>query len=477
MAFIKVDRDSVLKGEEFEEVHIPPLTDTEYKTKVFESFKMCLNSKSKSKEVPVYYSYSSRITTTPKTFSNFPPSYMLASFLMTSFNLGMTESFKIIKVLNAFTKKGIDRSIVYRELHLDLSKIPVNVRDLFQNTKVVTDKYKTIEACVIVDGKLSQEMNKFIKIINNVAPQDYVKNKTLPRYKPLMAINSEDFLSMSTSSRLKTLSQTVNVKRHVLHVSLNVQRDIGNLGREYHFISNLPRTDRSKISNLYGYDFESALQTIVLAILQSIQSNVSLNITSNYVKNKAQVRQYVVNLLGVDTDKAKIIITAAYQGGSLGGISKIVGFNLSKDQREGMEALYVETKAIIEALLKVSSISFVAPQSALGSHFAAARWYAAKRTSEKHKLTKDFTLEYYNIYAKKYSKAEASKYAKSYMFYLWSYFEGAARKIVENHLKQPISLHDAVYTQDKSSFDSLNVSKIEDEIYTKIGINLKLGKA
>lgn len=477
MAFIKVNRDSVLKSEEPEKVNIPHLTDAEYKIKVLESFKQCLNSKSKPKEVSVYYSYSSRVTTIPKGSSNFPPSYMLASFLMTYFNLGLTESFKVIRVLNAFTKKGIDRSIVYREGHLDLSKIPVNVRDLFKNTKAVTDKYKTIDACVIIDGKLSKEMSKFIKIINNIAPQDYVQSKALPRYKPLITIKSKDFLAMSTSSRLRILSQTVNVKRHVLNVSLNVEKDIGNLGREYHFISNVPRTDRSKISNLYGYDFESALQTIVLAILKSINSTVSLKVTDHFVKNKVEVRGYVVEKLGVEMDTAKKIITAAYQGGRLKGISKIVGFRLTKEQNKNMEGLYAETKMIIEELLKISSNAFVAPQSTLGTHFKAARWYASNRTSIKHRLTEDFTFEYYDKYVKRFGDEEAYKYAKSYIFYLWTYFEGAARKIVEDHLKQPISLHDAVYTQDKSSFDSLDVSQIEDEIYTKIGIKLKLGKA
>ncbi len=479
MAFIKVNQESVVKGEYFEEAYIPVLTDLEYKSKVIESLKKCLNSKNEPKQVHIYYSYSSRVTLTPKDTSNFPPSYMLATFFMSSFNLKMTESFNAIRMLNAFTKKALDRSIIYRENHIDLSKVPVNIRDIFDNTKVVTDKYATIDACVILDDKLLEEMGKFINIINNVTPQGYIDKaqKILPRYKPLMTIESKDFLAMSTISRLRILSQVVNVKRHKLNVSLNIQRDIGNLGREYHLLTNLARTDRNIITNLDGYDFESALQTIVLAILKSVNSTISLNVTDHFVKNKVEVREYVVKKLGVKMDIAKKIITAAYQGGGLKGISKIVGFRLAKEQNKDMEGLYAETKMIIEELLKISSNAFVVPPSTLGTHFHAARWYASNRTSIKWKLTDDFTLEFYDKYVKKFGEVEAYKFAKSYMFYLWTYFEGEARKIVEGHLKQPISLHDAVYTQDKSSFDSLNVSKIEAEIYTKIGIKLKLGAA
>ena len=176
-------------------------------------------------------------------------------------------------------------------------------------------------------------------------------------------------------------------------------------------------------------------------------------------------------------EMAKKIITAAYQGGGLNSIAKMIKRGLSKEEREGMEDLYLETKQIILELLKVSSSIFKAPNSVLGSHFSAAKWYASHRTSAKHELVNPFDYRYYEDYIAKYSEAKAFKFAKSYMFYLWTYFEGEARKIVESHLKQPISLHDAVYTQDKASFDQLDVKAVEAEILQKIGIPLKLGKA
>lgn len=483
MSFLKVDTESVLRSSESDysigisEPDIPILSDTEYKAKAIHSFSKCINSKQKSEPVPTYYSYSSRITTKPKGFSKFPPSYMLASFFMTSFNLNMTTAFKAIKTFNPFDKRALDRTIVYREGHIDITKIPANIRHVFNNTTVINDKYSKVDACIIIEDDLLKEMNRFIKVVNNLAPQQYAGVKSLPIYKPLITLSTNDFLSMSPTSRIRILSQTIKVKRNKLQVAINVKRDIGNLGREYHILTNIPRTDRAKITNLYGYDFESALQTILLAILQEVNPSLPLTVTQNYVKNKNAVRQYVVDTLGVDKEKAKKIITAAYQGGSIGGIPKIIGSKISTIQRKGMKGLYDETVVIMKELLKVSAKSYTAPLSTLGSHFKAARWYASKRTSIKWELTQDFTYEYYNKFIEQYGLAKASKYKKSYMFYFWTYFEGEARKILQNHLKQDITLHDAVYTQDEPSFKAMVVSDVEDEIYNKIGINLKLGKA
>ena len=482
MPFLKVGEcdTSHIDEDDFstaEEPYIPTMTDDEYRDETLVNFKKCLNRKAASTSVPSYYDYKNKAITVPRGITDFPPSYMLAAFLMTSFNLIMTDSFKVVKTLNTFNKRDLNRLIVYREGYIDFSKVHVNIKHIFKNTTVMTDKYMKIDACVIVEDELLKEMQRFIQVVNNLAPQDYVTSKTLPRYKNQMKIKSSDFLLMSPVSRLRILAQTVTIKRNELNVSLNIKKEIGNLGREYHLLTNIPRDDRGKISNLYGYDFESALQTIVFAILNEVNPSLNLSVTKYFVENKVAVRQHVVDALGVDMEKTKKIITAAYQGGSLGRISEIIGYKLNTDQKEAMKGLYDETKPIMEELLKVSSKSFVAPNTTLGSHFTAARWYASKRTSTKREIPVDFTLEYYQVYLKKYGANKASKFAKSYMFYLWTYFEGEARKVVQGHLRQPISLHDAVYTQDKSSFDSLNISKVENEIYTKIGIKLKLGEA
>lgn len=456
---------------------IPSLSPAQYKAKLLECFTKCINSSNTSKQVPVYYNYHTRSTTTPRSESKFPPSYMLSSFLMVAFNLGMTEAKKVTSLLNAFNKRALDRTIVYREKPVNLSKYPVNVHSLFDNTTVITDKFMTIEACIVKDEAILQELNLFTELVNNLAISDHSKSKTITIYKPLIQIPVSEFLSMSATSRLSILSRTVNIKRNILNVALNIKQDIGNLGREYHLLANVPRPDRAKISNLYGYDFESALQVIVLAIMKEVNTQVSISITENFVKNKAEVRQYVVDILDVNMDLAKKIITAAYQGGGIRSIPQMIGSALNKNQIEGMKDLYVETKQIILELLKISSSSFTNSDTVLGKHFIAARWYASKRTSIKWELVADFNYEYYLEYEKKYNKVKAFKFAKSYMFYLWTYFEGEARKILATHLKQPISLHDAVYTQDKDSFDKMVVKDVEDEILQKIGIPLRLGKA
>jgi hypothetical protein len=484
MSFLKVDTSSVQSADddfvfiqdEPDVPDIPTLSDSEYQLKAIESFQKCLNSKNVPKEVPIYYDYKTRVTITPRGENKFPSSYMLASFFMTSFNLGMSVAFKVVRAFNSFDIRALDRSIVYREGHVNLQNIPVNIRHIFENTEVINDKYMLVKACIIVEDELLKEMSKFLQVVNNLAPSEY-SDTVLSVYKPLMAIKSSDFLSMSPTSRIKILSQTVNIKRNVLHVSLNIKKDIGNLGREYHLLTSIPRIDRDKIPNLWGYDFESALQTIVLAILTDIVPTETFSVTDTFVNNKRYVRQYVVDILGVNMEIAKKIITAAYQGGCLGGISKITGFRLNAVQRKGMSGLYDETKIIMDELVKISSKSYIAPKTVLGSHFKAACWYASKRTTTKWELTEDFTFEIYHDFLAKYGKAKAKKFPKSYMFYFWTYFEGEARKIVQSHLKQAITLHDAVYTQDEASFKSMIVTDVEAEIYKKLGIRLKLGKA
>lgn len=407
MAFLKVGEHdtSHIDEDDFstaEEPYIPTMTEGEYRDKILVNFKKCLNRKAASATVPSYYDYKNKAITMPRGVTNLPPSYMLASFLMTSFNLIMTESFKVVKTLNTFNKRDLNRLIVYREGHIDFSKVHVNVKHIFKNTTVTTDKYMKIDACVIVEDELLKEMQRFIQVVSNLAPQDYVTSKkTLPRYKNQMKIKSSDFLLMNPVSRLRILAQTVTIKRNELNVSLNIKKEIGNLGREYHLLTNISRDDRGKISNLYGYDFESALQTIVFAILNEVNPSLNLGVTKYFVENKKAVRKHVVDTLGVDMEKAKKIITAAYQGGSLGKISEVIGYKLNTDQKEAMKGLYDETKPIIEELLKISSKLFVAPNTTLGSHFTAARWYASKRTSMKREIPEDFTLEYYQAYLKK----------------------------------------------------------------------------
>ncbi len=312
MSFLKVDTSSVQSADddfvfiqdEPDVPDIPTLSDSEYQLKAIESFQKCLNSKNVPKEVPIYYDYKTRVTITPRGENKFPSSYMLASFFMTSFNLGMSVAFKVVRAFNSFDIRALDRSIVYREGHVNLQNIPVNIRHIFENTEVINDKYMLVKACIIVEDELLKEMSKFLQVVNNLAPSEY-SDTVLSVYKPLMAIKSSDFLSMSPTSRIKILSQTVNIKRNVLHVSLNIKKDIGNLGREYHLLTSIPRIDRDKIPNLWGYDFESALQTIVLAILTDIVPTETFSVTDTFVNNKRYVRQYVVDILGVNMEIAK----------------------------------------------------------------------------------------------------------------------------------------------------------------------------
>lgn len=470
--FLKVDKESLLERE-----RVLVLEG------VIANFKSAINSKTlitKAKVIDAYYSYAARDTTDIREHKPVVHSYVLSSFFMSTFAITLTHANALTQLLNTFIKRDYDRKLLYRKGHLDLTKYPESTHKLFRNTVVRDEESNNdIDACLINHGYFRDVLEGFLNQINNVSPTNYSSKGKLPVSKPTISISVGDFLKMSTVSQLRILSHTVNVKRKILTVALNVQKDYGNLGREYHLLTSIPRTDRGNISNLYGYDFESALQVIVLGILKEVKPHIDLPITTHFVNNKKAVRQHVVDTLGVSMDIAKKVITAAYQGGGLSGIPNLIGVDkLTNDQKFGMEGLYSETKLVISTLLEISSTSFLAPDTILGKHFKAARWYASKRTLKKYELLHDdFTFELYDKFLKRYGKRKAFQFAKSYMFYLWTYFEGEARKILASHLKQPITLHDAVYTQDKNSFDQVSIKCIEDEIFSKIGIPLKLDKA
>jgi hypothetical protein len=489
MGFLKVNEGSIKELESMdsaeyaaldlteEKAYIPVLSDAEYKEVVKKNYETCVKSERQPREVPTYHNYStSRDTSNPRGTDKFPLSYTLACFLMSSFNLKMSVAYKVTTILNSFNKRNVDRTIIYRDTPINPKKIPANVRSLFSNEAVISEKFVPVDACVVNNLDLVEQMKRFINCINNLSPSTCSNAATHSRFRTI-EISVDDFLSMSVTGMIRVLSQTVRVKRKVLYVALNMQKDYGNLGREYHLLTSVSRDDRSKITNLYGYDFESALQTIVLSLCAELKVNLPYGATQNYVTDKKNVRKYVVDKLGVSTDIAKKVITAAYQGGRMKGIKQITGLILTNDQKIGMQALYEETQLVLFGLLPASSKNYTASQSILGLHMKAACWYAAKRTKKKYELTDDFTLEYYNDYVKQYGKSKAYNFVKSYVFYLWTYFEGKARKILESHLDKPISLHDAAYSQSFSSFKLLNVKAVEAEILQKIGIPLKLGKA
>ena len=70
MPFLKVDSKSVVKSEGKlsvrEELDLPELSDNEYKKKVLENFKQCINASNSTNQVDTYYDYKSRVTLTPR---------------------------------------------------------------------------------------------------------------------------------------------------------------------------------------------------------------------------------------------------------------------------------------------------------------------------------------------------------------------------------------------------------------------------
>ena len=96
MSFLVVNSDSIESSEcSLDDIIIEGVLD---------NFRSCINSKtlvSNAKVIPLYYSYVSRPTVTPRGELESVPAYMLATFLMSCFSISLTTSTSLVKTLNS----------------------------------------------------------------------------------------------------------------------------------------------------------------------------------------------------------------------------------------------------------------------------------------------------------------------------------------------------------------------------------------
>ena len=294
-------------------------------------------------------------------------------------------------------------------------------------------KYYLIELEAVEIPKYTKGMNK--------NPEQYLK------------IYIYDILKMSLYSQLTLLRNLVYVKDFVLYIKLNHKQDIGNFGRRYNTLNEIARDDRKLISNLYGVDMATALQTILLADMKIVDPKMELPITTLLITDKTRVRKETMQLMGYKTiEIAKMNLTAIFQG------------RWYNKRYLPLKKLFDERDLISKTLIKQAFTDIKSQRMK----------YAIERTNTK--LAKKFPdNETYQVEEYELNDNDGKQHIRnSFMFYYWTFKEREIQNIIADNFKYPITLHDAVYTQYEQEFNRLNIEDIEKKILKELDIAIKL---
>ena len=185
----------------------------------------------------------------------------------------------------------------------------------------------------------------------------------------------------------------------------------------------------------------TALQTILLH-----DTGLDLPFTKLLTTDKHKARKEVKELMGYDTiEQAKTEITAIYQG------------------RKFNDKKYKPLKHIFDERDKIAEIVITDKRDSKRVK------YATLRTETKHNNLK--VSDYHN---EKILQRDRFNILKSYMFFYWTYKERQIQDIISKRFNRPITLHDAVYTQDKVEMDNLDIDSIKEEIHRDLGLKIDL---
>ncbi len=233
---------------------------------------------------------------------------------------------------------------------------------------------------------------------------------------------------------------------------MNHKQEIGNYGRRYNTINEIARNDRKLISNLYGVDIATALQTILLADMKQLAPSEKLPLTTRLTIEKNQIRKEALERMKFkDISTAKMEITAIYQG------------RWYKPYYKPLKKLFDERDLIAETVIKQVLLN---PKSARVK-------YATERTNQK--LREKFKEEEYSVEDYEGSKQGMKQQIRnSFLFYYWTFKEREIQNMLAREFKYPLTLHDAVYTQDIEEFKRLNIQQVEDNIFQELQISIKL---
>ncbi|SMP87548.1 hypothetical protein SAMN06313540_1129 [Epsilonproteobacteria bacterium SCGC AD-308-E02] len=270
-------------------------------------------------------------------------------------------------------------------------------------------------------------------------------------------MNITDISKMSLCAQTHLLKNLVYVKDFILYVRPQHKQEIGNQGRRYNILNEIARDDRQYISELGGADIATALQTILIADMKRIAPDAELPLTQRLINDKKAYRAEIAETMGytnkngtLDITRAKMEITAIYQG------------RWYKKYFYPMKTIFDERDTISKAVIRLR----------LTEKKTKRIKYATSRTETK--MAEKFGKEYTT-----YEKGDdnyKTDYRNTFLFFYWTYMERKIQNIVARVFKSPITLHDAVYTQNKEEYDMMNIERIQKQIKEELDLNIKIEK-
>ncbi len=284
---------------------------------------------------------------------------------------------------------------------------------------------------------------------------DYIDGKTLDTgikfyRKKSLAVLKNDFASMSLRGKMIIMRNLHHYEDGILYVHMKTRQSYGNYGRQQNVLAEMSRSDRKMISNLYGFDMESALQTILYRIFQP--RGYELPYTYKYIINKKSKRETMMRLTGLSMDGVKALITSVYQGLKWAG-----------ENHRFIKDIMTDAATLRQAIMDIELDD--------KEHKEALKYAThACKHSTKVKMTR---LQY----ERSTSKEKRLNYEKTFMFHFWTFYERQIQDVMSRYFSNPLPLHDAVYTQDKDEFEDFDIVECEQCIYDETGIKIGLDKA
>lgn len=393
--------------------------------------KLICNNLSKTDSIQVPYRSKGRFKADTKRDKFFYRQGLLETFIFSMLFGGkfsaMDDCFQLCRFLRTIKERdGVDSNIHrYSKSTSSYQKLNPGIKSLFRVETITTSK-DTLVTAYFINCDLTYALDKFLNVASLSLTDDT---------KDTFTITKSELLTMHTMSQIILLDRVHCIKGDQLYIKLYEKNEIAMCGRRYNTLNTIARVDRHKIE-LYGYDMESALQTILYS---KFSNTLDLSWSKYYISNKRGVREDIANLFNLPIDTVKTEITAIYQGR---------WYNPEKyPMHQHVKVLFDEVEAI---------------KTYLYSNY----WKKSKDESEAYKYARKRTKD-------KYPDTTSKRNLKvTFLFFYWTYYERQIQDVMCKYISNSLPLHDAVYTQD-SNLPSKEY--LESQIKEETGISMRLG--
>ncbi len=369
----------------------------------------------------------------------------LIEVLMNKIGLNMKQSILVSSAMNNVNQKDEDNNRFAANTGGSYYKLDKDIKEQFfeefeysggkKNGQLIGYRVKNSED---IESRIYEFIDEFKTKARSKG------NKPLNKY---LHIIIEDYKKMSLYTKLHLLNSLVYAKNDMLYVDMRHSQEIGNIGRRYNIINEIPREDRKKMTNLYGIDMNTALQAILYQDIKRLEPNINLPLLRKQIKNRSEVREEVRVIMKYETTlEAKLLMVAILMGKWYhGGYKEIKGLFNERDRI---------AKIVVNEMWRDEDSEKVR--------------YAIRRTSEKilEKCGKEMNRE---DYEKEIDKDIKTHFRNSFMFFYWTYTERRMQNVIAGYFENPITLHDGVYTQDRKEIEAISINEVEDKIREETG--------